>query len=110
MLYHTVDPVVACSTVDAPSCRHSPKLLWHAELADADTVRLAVTILFAPRRNGRYDVRCRRRRLLMAVATDDWRTFTVLACSRGEAALSDDTVAKCREASRLLTEWNQMPR
>lgn len=72
---------------------------------------LATAFLFGARPADQGDVRCCGRRLLMAAATDDWRTFGVLACSRGEpTALSDDAVAKCREASRLMTEWKQMPR
>ena len=40
--------VYACSyfsTVDAPPFRYASKLLWHAELADANTVRLSTASL-----------------------------------------------------------------
>ena len=107
--------VYACShfsSVDAPSFRYASELLWHAELAYANTVRLATAslsgLLRAADRGG--GVCCRDRRLLMAVTTNDWQTFAVLACSRADpAGLSDGTVAKCREANRMLTEWKQLP-
>lgn len=49
-------------------------------------------------------------RLLLAVDTEDWRTFAALARSTSTApTLSAETVAACREAGSLLTEWKRLP-